>query len=207
MISNKASKNNSKKVAAKTLPKKPSKEALVVNSATKSKSVKPGPVKPLASKLIKSKPTINNQNKTKTQKSEQDSLTKTSKTENLKLQNKNKENLNQANNGLNNLNNKIGNNAAPNELNNVNHLFDPGFLSNDEVFDETDQAQYLQLMEQAAIAQRARNMNAPETHPDFDGEHCIDCDVSIPKPRLAHGKIRCFDCQSYLEEVKKRTGG
>lgn len=39
----------------------------------------------------------------------------------------------------------------------------------------------------------------PETHPDFDGAHCVDCEVEIPKPRLLMGKVRCVHCQTVLE--------
>ena len=39
----------------------------------------------------------------------------------------------------------------------------------------------------------ARAANAPETHPDFDGETCIDCGDDIPKERLALKKIRCVE--------------
>ena len=47
---------------------------------------------------------------------------------------------------------------------------------------------------------------APQTHPDFDGKHCIDCEVEIPAQRLAWGRVRCTDCESILELKKKTTG-
>lgn len=47
--------------------------------------------------------------------------------------------------------------------------------------------------------QRLAAMNGPQTHPDFDGVHCVDCDVDIPAGRLALHKVRCVDCQSALE--------
>lgn len=72
--------------------------------------------------------------------------------------------------------------------------------------DPIDEANALAaLIADSAIAQ-ARNALAPESHPDFDGEHCIDCDILIPEARLALGKIRCVDCQSLLEIRKKRFG-
>jgi RNA polymerase-binding transcription factor DksA len=40
---------------------------------------------------------------------------------------------------------------------------------------------------------------APETHPDFDGEHCVECDTEIPAGRLALGKVRCTYCQTLKE--------
>ena len=47
--------------------------------------------------------------------------------------------------------------------------------------------------------------SAPESHPDFDGAHCVEehCGEPIPKARLALGKVRCVSCQSLLE--KRRT--
>ena len=79
-------------------------------------------------------------------------------------------------------------------------VVDPGFLTNDDVFDEADHAQWQQLREQAAIHERAINLNRPESHPDFDGKHCIECDTEIPKARLALHKVRCVDCQSEVEK-------
>lgn len=46
--------------------------------------------------------------------------------------------------------------------------------------------------------------NAPQSHPDFDGEHCISCGDTIPQGRLDIGKIRCVDCQSILEQRNGR---
>ena len=84
-------------------------------------------------------------------------------------------------------------------------VVDPGFLTNDDVFDEADHAQWQQLREQAAIHARAINLNKPEKHPDFDGVHCIDCDEKIPSARLLLSKVRCVDCQNDLEQKKKIT--
>jgi RNA polymerase-binding transcription factor DksA len=50
-----------------------------------------------------------------------------------------------------------------------------------------------------------RAANAPETHPDFDGETCIDCGDDIPKERLAMKKIRCVHCQRLKERREKQT--
>ncbi len=57
---------------------------------------------------------------------------------------------------------------------------------------------------EGAIA-AARRANAPETHPDFDGESCIDCGDTIPEGRLELGKIRCVVCQGKLEHRQKQT--
>lgn len=93
--------------------------------------------------------------------------------------------------------------SAPNLLD--EDTSDPGLWRGDEVYDETDQAQYLQLCEMAEITRRIREMNRPQTHPDFDGVHCIDCDIEIPPRRLAiTGCIRCVDCQELVELKSKR---
>jgi len=81
---------------------------------------------------------------------------------------------------------------------------DPDLLSNDEVYDECDQAQWVQLSEIASIRKRAEQMNAPERHPDFDGIHCLDCDEPLVKGRLSLGKIRCVECQRILEIKQKQ---
>lgn len=81
---------------------------------------------------------------------------------------------------------------------------DMGPLPNDEVFDETDGAQHLQLREQADIQRRARLMNQPETHPEFDGTHCVDCDTEIPAARLAMHRVRCVHCQQDLENMSRQ---
>lgn len=57
----------------------------------------------------------------------------------------------------------------------------------------------------AAIAASRRAME-PESHPDFDGSHCVDGGELIPKARLLMGKIRCVDCQEDLERARKLRG-
>lgn len=52
----------------------------------------------------------------------------------------------------------------------------------------------------AEAERRARGKSAPERHPDFDGEHCVDCDEPVVAGRLALGKVRCLDCQLLLEK-------
>lgn len=44
---------------------------------------------------------------------------------------------------------------------------------------------------------------APESHPDFDGKHCLDCATIIPKARRDLGKIRCIGCQEALELTQR----
>lgn len=76
--------------------------------------------------------------------------------------------------------------------------------------DILDQAAYVtDLMTERAIAAQ-REHSRPETHPDFDGLHCVedDCGIEIPEPRLQLGKVRCVDCQARLEKLaKQRFGG
>lgn len=55
-----------------------------------------------------------------------------------------------------------------------------------------------------AIAEARKAANAPETHPDFDGVHCVECDTPIPEKRLAMQKVRCAFCQQLLEDSNTR---
>jgi len=61
-----------------------------------------------------------------------------------------------------------------------------------------------QLLDGAVKAQRA--LAGPESHPDFDGVHCVeeDCGVEIPAARLALGYVRCVDCKTRLEAQRKQ---
>lgn len=87
---------------------------------------------------------------------------------------------------------------------NVDEGAHPGPLPNDEVLDEGEQAQLLQLQEQARISLLARELNKPEYSPDFDGIHCIDCDDELPLVRINHGFIRCVFCKELLENKQMR---
>jgi len=49
-----------------------------------------------------------------------------------------------------------------------------------------------------------RQKVAPETHPDFDGRHCVDCGDAIPKVRLENGRVRCVTCQEILEKKARQ---
>lgn len=74
---------------------------------------------------------------------------------------------------------------------------------NDSRGDEGDIASMLQMRENAAALARSQAAVAPETHPDFDGESCLDCGNEIPEARLKMGKIRCVHCQGKLETRSK----
>jgi RNA polymerase-binding transcription factor DksA len=75
-----------------------------------------------------------------------------------------------------------------------------------EVYDEADIASALEMgfIAQALEAHKAKV--AKETHPDFDGESCIDCGEEIPQLRLSMGRIRCVYCQEALERKNKLHG-
>lgn len=68
--------------------------------------------------------------------------------------------------------------------------------------DIIDDAQaYNETYQAAALAtQRAKVL--PESHEDFDGEHCLDCGDEMPLQRLAWGRIRCVSCQEFKERVE-----
>lgn len=71
--------------------------------------------------------------------------------------------------------------------------------------DVIDEANVLAAaLTEGAIA-TARRANAPETHPDFDGENCVDCGDPIPPGRLKLRKVRCVECQSALEKRNLQT--
>jgi len=96
--------------------------------------------------------------------------------------------------------------SSPNSAENVlNEIKDPGFLTNDDVFDEADHAQWQQLREQADIQSRAMQLNRPESHPDFNGKECVECGIEIPLARLKMHKVRCVDCQNELEQERARS--
>ena len=69
--------------------------------------------------------------------------------------------------------------------------------------DESDRATMVELQFNEDSIAEARKRSAPETHPDFDGKHCVNCEVTIPKARLELNKVRCVDCQALLEQKSK----
>ena len=64
---------------------------------------------------------------------------------------------------------------------------------------------FLELADELTDATRTRAIEAaqraaaPEKHPDFDGEHCVECWHEIPEGRIALGKVRCVRCQTIKE--------
>lgn len=77
---------------------------------------------------------------------------------------------------------------------------------NTEVYDEGDIASALELGFIAHALEMHKAKVAPERHPDFDGESCLDCGDEIPKARLVMGRIRCVHCQEILEKKNKLRG-
>ena len=55
-----------------------------------------------------------------------------------------------------------------------------------------------QALRDDALARNNAAMVA-ESHPDFDGGHCVECGIEIPEGRLALKKVRCTECQSRKE--------
>jgi RNA polymerase-binding transcription factor DksA len=69
----------------------------------------------------------------------------------------------------------------------------------DRYTEQVDAAQMQQDRTNQDAIDRVRAQLVPETHPDFDGVHCIDGGEVIPPARLALGKIRCVNCQELKE--------
>lgn len=55
-----------------------------------------------------------------------------------------------------------------------------------------------------AAAKYIATLNKPQSHPDFDGSHCVSCEDDIPEARLAMGKVYCTICQTEIDNRKKR---
>ena len=65
-----------------------------------------------------------------------------------------------------------------------------------------EMAERLQSAQRESALILAHRAAAPQTHPDFDGEHCLACEEPINPLRLALGRMRCVDCQSRLEKQR-----
>lgn len=63
-----------------------------------------------------------------------------------------------------------------------------------------EMAERLEQAQRDMAIHKAHNSAAPETHPDFDGAHCVSCDEPIPLARLNLGKVRCVECQTHKEK-------
>lgn len=69
--------------------------------------------------------------------------------------------------------------------------------------DESDRASAIVAILNEDALREARKLAQPETHPDFDGSHCVVCGEKIPKARLKLGRVRCVECQEKLERNRK----
>lgn len=78
---------------------------------------------------------------------------------------------------------------------------DDGYIG--ALADDSDRASVIEATFNADALRDARRKAQPETHPDFDGKHCVDCGDEIPEARLALGRVRCIECQSEIEFRRK----
>jgi len=76
-----------------------------------------------------------------------------------------------------------------------------------ELTDDSDRASAIEAQFNEDALEEARRKIVPETSPDFDGKHCIECGEKIPSARLKLGKIRCIDCQTVREQKTRFFGG
>lgn len=75
-----------------------------------------------------------------------------------------------------------------------------------ELTDESDRASAIEAQFNEDALEEARRRTGPETSPDFDGQHCVDCGENIPAARLRLIKIRCIDCQTLKEKQTRFFG-
>lgn len=66
-----------------------------------------------------------------------------------------------------------------------------------------DAQEYNEIYQAAAFAAHAKKMR-PQSHPDFDGSHCVECDCDIPPQRLSWGRIRCTECEDIQQRLNRR---
>lgn len=69
--------------------------------------------------------------------------------------------------------------------------------------DEIDRANMIANVFLSEAVEEVARRCAPETHPDFDGTHCVECGDDIPAERLNLGRIRCVYCQERIEKLSK----
>lgn len=69
--------------------------------------------------------------------------------------------------------------------------------------DPVDKACLIEQGERVIALRSVQERLKPQTHPDFDGESCLDCGAEMPAQRLADGRIRCTGCQTAHEKRSK----
>lgn len=79
-------------------------------------------------------------------------------------------------------------------------------MSSERYTEQVDQAQEQQIANNERGIENARANLAPQSHPHFDGSHCVDCPELLPIARLHMGRIRCVTCQELVEQDRKRRG-
>ena len=66
----------------------------------------------------------------------------------------------------------------------------------------------LQDVHNEESVRKARLLARPEQVRDLNGNwptlECVDCGELIEEVRLEMGKVRCFSCQSFLEDQRRR---
>lgn len=77
----------------------------------------------------------------------------------------------------------------------------------ERVADQNEDASRIEAAFNNEAIEAVRSRVAPETHPDFDGAHCVDCGDTIPFARLAHGRVHCVPCQTLIEQHDKLYAG
>lgn len=78
------------------------------------------------------------------------------------------------------------------------------YTDNERVSDPSDIATLFEMGATENAVQEVRAALAPEVHPDFDGENCVECGDPIPTQRLAMGRVRCTGCQGVIELRRKQ---
>lgn len=58
-----------------------------------------------------------------------------------------------------------------------------------------ERAEQLAQADRDEALRRARAAAGAESHPNFDGKRCVECEDDIPAARIALGKVRCVWCQ------------
>jgi hypothetical protein len=74
-----------------------------------------------------------------------------------------------------------------------------------EVSEELVEMQTADALRKTQAAATQRQCDGP-LGADFDGEHCIDCDIELPQVRLNYGYVRCTHCQEAADRAAKRRG-
>lgn len=60
-----------------------------------------------------------------------------------------------------------------------------------------------EVFREKAIAAMRKKIPVPS---EFDGSHCVDCEIQIPPERLALGKFTCVPCQELIERGSRLYG-